>query len=101
MIPHDHDYEGKDRSEHQMQLNAYFDGELIWLWMRGAHSWQDGCYSHNWTHAMLPKTFSDIVMVVTNAIDLYHYLTEVVPCFAEEWGDVEMFEYNGYKDLGS
>jgi len=87
MIPRDHDYAGNERDQHNMNINCIYDGELIWIYMDGCHSWTDGCYTHQWTHAMYPKTLMDIVKCAENAIYLYGYNRDVVPQILIECGD--------------
>lgn len=98
MIPYDHDYAGNRRADHQMNIQCHYDGELIWLFMEGCHSWVDGCYTHNWTHAIPMKAFDDIVKCATNAIYLYTYLIEVIPQIQEEVGDIAFAEHEGYNN---
>ena len=93
MIPYDHDYAGIRRKEHMMNVRASFDGEHIWIFLNGAHSWADGCYTHEWTHCMLPHTLYDIVMCAENAIYLYYYQTDIVPQLREEIGDGDSVQY--------
>uniref|UniRef100_A0A6M3ISI0 Uncharacterized protein n=1 Tax=viral metagenome TaxID=1070528 RepID=A0A6M3ISI0_9ZZZZ len=96
MIPYDHDYAGIRRKEHMMDIRTAFDGEHIWIFLNGVHSWADGCYTHEWTHCMLPHTLDDIVMSVKNAMYLYDYQVNVIPQLREELGDIASVLY--FKD---
>lgn len=92
MIPYDHDYAGKRRYDHKMNIAAHFDGELLWIFMDGCHSWADGCYTHVWTHAMPLDAFNDIMTCATSAVFNYIYLRDVVPQLQEEIGDMSFGE---------
>lgn len=87
MIPRDHDYDGKERDKHMMHINCWYDGDLLWICMDGCHSWTDGCYTHEWTHAMRLKTFEDIINSATNAVFAFCYQTQVIPQLEAEIGE--------------
>jgi len=102
MIPRDHDYAGKERDQHMMGVHAVYDGVLLWITMDGCHSWDDGCYTHQWTHAMPLISFENIVNCATNAIHNHYYQTQVLPQLIEEIGGedgLQMLFFDNRGDL--
>lgn len=100
MIPRDHDYTGKERDQHKMNITTWYDGELIWIELDGTHSWNDGCYTHRWVHAMPIQSLLDIVKNALESYNRYIYITEVHPQvpieIGEEWEQTHgMFDNAG------
>jgi hypothetical protein len=78
--------------EHKTHINAYYDGDLIYLWLDGVYAWYDDEYTHKIYLVNKPQFYLDLLKSLEKSIDNYEYKIDVVPQLKEEVGDVDFID---------